>query len=96
MFLVCLFRVWEFMGKYVSHGLALDIVVSGLLCGLFWTSEADFPLHAVSGCAFRQHLDADSHKKLLPPMFSHGIPISRDESRNSKRGDTDLDAVSKQ
>ncbi len=96
MFLVCLLRVWEIMGNNPACRTRLYIVFVSVSCGVFCQKSITYLPDAVSEGVRKQHMDANSHKKLLRPMLSHGIPNARDESRNSKRGDTDLDAVSKQ
>ena len=94
MFLVCLMRLWEIMGTAPAPISALYVVVEFVSFGVFWRVSKNLPQDLVSASLCKEFLDANSHKKLLRPMLSHGIPRSRDESRNSKRG-ADLDAVSK-
>lgn len=86
MFLVCLLRAWEIMGNNPALTMPLHLVCSFRASAVFCKTKPEITQNAVLRHISEQHLDINSHKKQLRPMYSHGIPNSRDESGNSKRG----------
>jgi hypothetical protein len=94
MFMVCLLCQREIMGNKFAHRICLYLVGWTEPAASFGENLLNPAQNAVFLMPAKQHQVRVSHKKQLRPMFSHGIPNARDESRNSKRGDTDLDAVS--